>query len=570
MDYYHAQTSYFQDGLKTIEHFNSYILDLSTKISVIKAGQDEERRQLSELRGMLRSCSPMFDSCSTGGSPNQHPGAASFFAAAAQTAASAESAGQLSARKDRSAYNLHQLQGNTKYGYTKTGYLFKKPDKKMRMKAWHKRRCEIRDGFLSVYHSDEAKLPAKINLLTCQVKPSSDEKKAFDLISFARTYHFQAEDEYEAEAWVSVLINCNKQALKKEFDSNGDPISQGFGDLRRSIIAAVFRLPGNDRCVDCGSRNDCTWFSTNFGVLLCIECSGIHRDLGVHISRVQSLTLDNIGTAQLLLAKHMSNAAFNEVFEASCDPTEKIRPESSMDQRFAFVRSKYVNKRFVRSIACGDAVSLRINLEQAILNKNLYQLLQCFGENADLTCVLPGQADRGDSPLHLAIALEDNCSLFMVDFLVQNSKDLNCTNADGNTPLHVCVLADQSEAMKLLLKAGANTSLVNSLNKTPLQLAVELNRSYLFDLLEQSKQDEKTMFEYVNVNWNLAADDASTDFSDEDQLDDKLLTKEYYDWLFNGSTNSIMESIQHKQKDLEARNARKHSISSFEPMHQVS
>ena len=252
----------------------------------------------------------------------------------------------------------------------------------MRMKVWHKRRCEIQDGCLHVYHSDESKSPVKINLLTCQVKPSTEEKKAFDLICFARNYHFQAEDEYEAEAWISVLLNCNQAALQKEFHSNGDhspPEGLGHwqGELRQSIISNVFRLPGNDRCVDCGGCNDCTWFSTNFGVLLCIECSGIHRELGVHISRVQSLTLDNIGTAQLLLATRMSNNTFNEIFEATCDPSlDKICPDATMEQRCAFIKSKYLHKRFVKNVSCGDGQALRINLEQAIINRNLYQLLQ--------------------------------------------------------------------------------------------------------------------------------------------------------------------------------------------------
>ena len=46
---------------------------------------------------------------------------------------------------------------------------------------------------------------------------------------------------------------------------------------------------------------DPTWLSTNLGVLTCIECSGIHREMGVHVSRVRSLTLDNLGTAELLV-----------------------------------------------------------------------------------------------------------------------------------------------------------------------------------------------------------------------------------------------------------------------------
>lgn len=78
------------------------------------------------------------------------------------------------------------------------------------------------------------------------------------------------------------------------------------------------------------SLADATWLSTNFGIIVCIECSGIHRDLGVHISRIQSLTLDNIGTSQLLLARYMTNQAFNEVMEAMLRHNFKPSPTSTM------------------------------------------------------------------------------------------------------------------------------------------------------------------------------------------------------------------------------------------------
>ena len=48
-----------------------------------------------------------------------------------------------------------------------------------------------------------------------------------------------------------------------------------------------------------------TWLSTNLGVLICIECSGIHREMGVHYSRIQSLDLDLLGTSELLVGSWM-------------------------------------------------------------------------------------------------------------------------------------------------------------------------------------------------------------------------------------------------------------------------
>lgn len=80
---------------------------------------------------------------------------------------------------------------------------------------------------------------------------------------------------------------------------------------------------------------DATWLSTNFGIIVCIECSGIHRDLGVHISRIQSLTLDNVGTSQLVLARFMTNHMFNDIMEARLSPNDKPDPSSSMLVQFS-------------------------------------------------------------------------------------------------------------------------------------------------------------------------------------------------------------------------------------------
>lgn len=53
----------------------------------------------------------------------------------------------------------------------------------------------------------------------------------------------------------------------------------------------------------CSVFVDPKWLSTNLGILTCIECSGIHREMGVHISRIQSMELDKLGTSELLVSQ---------------------------------------------------------------------------------------------------------------------------------------------------------------------------------------------------------------------------------------------------------------------------
>lgn len=74
-----------------------------------------------------------------------------------------------------------------------------------------------------------------------------------------RTYHFQAEDEADQHAWMSVLINCKEMALMKAFDNSGktgsDKVNHSLIELQQAIIRFIQKIPGNDRCCDCNSQN---------------------------------------------------------------------------------------------------------------------------------------------------------------------------------------------------------------------------------------------------------------------------------------------------------------------------
>uniref|UniRef100_A0A8C4WU18 ArfGAP with SH3 domain, ankyrin repeat and PH domain 1 n=1 Tax=Gopherus evgoodei TaxID=1825980 RepID=A0A8C4WU18_9SAUR len=434
----------------------------------IKQTQDEEKKQLTALRDLIKSSL------------------------------------QLDQKEDsqsrQGGYSMHQLQGNKEYGSEKKGYLLKKSDGLR--KVWQRRKCTVKNGILTISHATSNRQPAKLNLLTCQVKPNAEDKKSFDLISHNRTYHFQAEDEQEYIAWISVLTNSKEEALNMAFRGEQSAGENSLEDLTKAIIDDIQRLPGNEVCCDCGSP-DPTWLSTNLGILTCIECSGIHREMGVHISRIQSLELDKLGTSELLLAKNIGNNCFNDIMEGSLpSPSPKPTPSSDMTARKEYITAKYVDHKFSRK-TCASAAAKLNELLEAVRSRDLLALIQVYAEGVELMEPLlePGQ-EPGETALHLAVRTADPTSLHLVDFLVQNCGNLDKQTALGNTVLHYCSIYNKPECLKLLLR-GKPT--------------IDIGK-----LLSQAKAGKLNPHVHVEYEWNLRQEEI--DESDDD-LDDKVKGK---------------------------------------------
>lgn len=107
--------------------------------------------------------------------------------------------------------------------------------------------------------------------------------------------------------------------------------------------------------------------------------------------------------------------------------------------------------------------------------------------------------DVGETALHLAILREMGSSLHIVDFLVQNmpSGGIDRATIDGETALHLSARHDRAEAMKLLLRAGADPSQRNKQDKTPLDIAQEMGHHTCKELvIQQIVSSNKYLFRY--------------------------------------------------------------------------
>ncbi|OAV94461.1 hypothetical protein PTTG_08830 [Puccinia triticina 1-1 BBBD Race 1] len=107
------------------------------------------------------------------------------------------------------------------------------------------------------------------------------------------------------------------------------------------VLKTMLRQPENKLCADC-KRNDPRWASTNLGCFMCIRCSGIHRSMGVHITRIKSIDLDTWTPEQVACVQRWGNKRANAYWEAHLRPGH-MPPDHKIE---SFIRSKYESKRW--------------------------------------------------------------------------------------------------------------------------------------------------------------------------------------------------------------------------------
>ncbi|KAF1962648.1 ArfGap-domain-containing protein [Byssothecium circinans] len=125
-------------------------------------------------------------------------------------------------------------------------------------------------------------------------------------------------------------------------------------EQNRATLKSLVKLEANKSCSDCKRNKHPRWASWNLGVFICIRCSGIHRGMGTHISKVKSVDLDTWTDEQLQNVLKWGNARANKYWEAKLAPGH-MPSEAKIEN---FIRTKYESKRWVMDGGIPDPSTL--------------------------------------------------------------------------------------------------------------------------------------------------------------------------------------------------------------------
>ncbi|XP_076798888.1 arf-GAP with coiled-coil, ANK repeat and PH domain-containing protein 2 isoform X3 [Arvicanthis niloticus] len=430
-------------------------------------------------------------------------------------------------------------------GIVMEGYLFKRASNAF--KTWNRRWFSIQNNQL-VYQKKFKDSPTVVveDLRLCTVKHCEDIERrfCFEVVSPTKSCMLQADSEKLRQAWIKAVQTSIATAYREKGDESeklDKKSSPSTGSLDsgneskekllkgESALQRVQCIPGNTSCCDCGLA-DPRWASINLGITLCIECSGIHRSLGVHFSKVRSLTLDTWEPELLKLMCELGNDVINRVYEAKLEKMGIKKPQPGQRQeKEAYIRAKYVERKFVDkystlqspseqekriiSKSCEDQrlsharasvhtpegerqessvfldskhLNPGLQLYRASYEKNLPKMAEALAHGADVNWA--NSDENQATPLIQAVL---GGSLVTCEFLLQNGANVNQRDVQGRGPLHHATVLGHTGQVCLFLKRGANQHATDEEGKDPLSIAVEAANADIVTLLRLARMNEE-------------------------------------------------------------------------------
>ncbi|ORY82526.1 hypothetical protein BCR37DRAFT_379522 [Protomyces lactucae-debilis] len=327
---------------------------------------------------------------------------------------------------------------------------------------------EYRDWKEGVNHTGD---PIDLRMATVRVARNVDRRFCFEIITPHIKRVYQTTGEEELESWIKHITAAiegllDGSASQKSFDiervqhnrevkqtgGNAGAIFGSSGSRRSTLSTELLRNnkedarrllsvlrdadPMNGMCADCGSTSKVEWCSINLAVILCIECSGVHRSLGSHISKVRSLTMDSSFNADLVdLMCQIGNRVSNAIYEATLcrinaalKPTDKSTPET----RTRFITAKYVDRSFVEypsispnDVLLGSLASGNVSAAYgALASRADPNVVDEHGQSALLLSLMSLSPPSSPTTTASGFTLRDESTFPLAELLIQHGAEL--------------------------------------------------------------------------------------------------------------------------------------------------
>uniref|UniRef100_F6VNC1 Arf-GAP with coiled-coil, ANK repeat and PH domain-containing protein n=1 Tax=Xenopus tropicalis TaxID=8364 RepID=F6VNC1_XENTR len=331
LSFMHAQYTFFQQGYSLLNELNPYMKQLASELDQLVIDSAVEKREMEHKHATIQQRTLLQD---------------------------------FSYDDSKADFNV-----DAPNGVVMEGYLFKRASNAF--KTWNRRWFSIQNSQLVYQKKLKDVLTVVVeDLRLCTVKPCEDIERrfCFEVVSPSKSCMLQADSEKLRQSWIQAVQASIASAYREtpdnyyieRLDRTASPSTSSIdsaSDSRErsvkgeSILQRVQSIAGNDQCCDCG-QTDPRWASINLGITLCIECSGIHRSLGVHFSKVRSLTLDSWEPELLKLMCELGNSTINQIYEAKCEHLGLKKPTSgcSRQDKEIWIKAKYVEKKFLKRL----------------------------------------------------------------------------------------------------------------------------------------------------------------------------------------------------------------------------
>ncbi|XP_029646673.1 arf-GAP with GTPase, ANK repeat and PH domain-containing protein 1 isoform X13 [Octopus sinensis] len=281
------------------------------------------------------------------------------------------------------------------------------------------------------------------------IDPSQlDDSDGYEFIIVSldsKQWHFEAQSVEERDEWVSAI----EQQILSSLQANESCKAKNTSATDPASIQAIRNVRGNNCCTDCGATNP-DWASINLGALICIECSGIHRNLGTHLSRVRSLDLDEWPVEHIQVMTSIGNIIVNSVWEASLKGRSKPGVNASREDREKWIRAKYECKEFLPPPPYVD-IPLNQQLIDALVREDIRNIILLLGHARAEDINAPYSKDDGRTALHIAAALGN---VVFVQLLLWYNANVKVLDHEGRNALWYARGSGSPECVTLLLTNG--------------------------------------------------------------------------------------------------------------------